>query len=282
MPQSPPSAARRSDAIRRETKWLAAFIIPFLVGGFLLLYPAPTLTGRWFAWPITPRITAMMLGAAYMGGVYFFGGVLLAERWHHVKVGLLPVTAFASILGLSTLLHWERFTHGSLSFAAWLGLYVTAPILVAVAWLRNRSADPATPDPGDVVVPGGVRAAAAAVGATAGVACLFLFLRPEDAARVWPWSMDLLETRVTSAMFALPTVVGLGLAADARWSSARLILQAQGFSLLLILVAVARTWDEFRPGYAGSYLFAGGLLALLAGIVIAYRRLDMQRDPSVS
>ena len=282
MPELPTSTARPADAIHRETKWLAAFIIPFLVGGFLLLYPAPTLTGTLFAWPIAPRITAMMLGAAYMGGVYFFGGVLLAERWHHVKVGLLPVTAFASILGVSTLLHWERFTHASLSFAAWLGLYTTAPILVSVAWLRNRREDPAAPDPGDVVMPIGVRAAAAMVGATAGVACLLLLLRPEDTLRLWPWTMNLLEARVTSAMFALPAVMGLGIAADARWSSARLVFQTYGFTLLLILVAVARAWDEFRPGYAGSYLFAGGLLVLLAGVVITYRRLDMRRDPSVS
>jgi hypothetical protein len=67
-------------------------------------------------------------------------------------------------------------------------------------------------------------------------------------------------------MFSLPGLVGLGLAFDRRWSAVPVILQAQGFSIALILVAAARAWNEFKPD-AGKWVFVGGLIAMLVAIV---------------
>ena len=47
---------------------------------------------------------------------------------------------------------------------------------------------------------------------------------------VWPWTLTPLTARVAGAMFALPGLVGLGIALDRRWSAARIILQAQAIS----------------------------------------------------
>ncbi len=110
------SAAKASDHIYKETKWLAALIIPFLIVAFALLFFWPNDTDRTFAWTVRPSMTPMMLASAYIGGVYYFAGVLAARRWHHIKVGLLPVIAFASLLGIATLLHWDRFNHRHISF----------------------------------------------------------------------------------------------------------------------------------------------------------------------
>jgi len=130
LPIVPQSSVDRDDKIYRETNWLAAFIIPFLIAAFYILFLRPTETGDLFAWQINPTMTSMMLASAYIGGVYYFAGVITAKRWHHVKVGFLPVTAFASILGIATLLHWDRFNHSHISFFTWTALYVTTPFLV--------------------------------------------------------------------------------------------------------------------------------------------------------
>ena len=87
---------------------------------------------------------------------------------------------------------------------------------------------------------------------------------------IWPWSLSPLTARVMSAMFALPGMVGLGVAIDIRWSAAQVILQSQSFSILLILIAAARARREFDWSKPGSWLFVGGLGALLIGIVGLY------------
>ncbi len=92
-PSRPKSPARRGDAILRVTRWLAIAIVPFLIIASAILYLWPNDTGRLFAWPTKPPMTAMMLGAAYMGGNYFFSRVITAQQWHTIRAGFVPVTA---------------------------------------------------------------------------------------------------------------------------------------------------------------------------------------------
>src|SRR5438067_1745191 len=98
---SPISEPVRDDRIYRATRWLAAFIVPFLVAAFYILYFRPTETKQLFAWEIKPTMTAMMLGAIYIGGAYFFVRAVGAQRWHWIKIGFVPVTIFASLLGIA-------------------------------------------------------------------------------------------------------------------------------------------------------------------------------------
>jgi hypothetical protein len=142
----------RDDRILPETRWLAALIIPFLVVAFIILYFWPHDTDKLFAWTIKPSMTPMMLAAAYLGGIYFFTRALLAKQWHLVKLGFLPVTAFASLLGIATILHWNRFNHSHISFYTWATLYFTTPFLVFAVWLRNRRTDRGTVEPSELII----------------------------------------------------------------------------------------------------------------------------------
>lgn len=276
---SPRAPSLRDDRILAPTKWLAALIIPFLVAAFYILYLRPNETGELFAWRIAPTMTAMMLASAYLGGIYYFTGVLLARRWHHVKAGMLPVAAFASILGVATILHWDRFTPGHVSFVTWTTLYWVAPFLVIGAWLRNRVHDPGTPDADDARIPIAWRWAIGCFGLVTLVFCLLLFLQPAPMIAAWPWKLTPLTARVEAALFALPAVVGLGLALDPRWSSARLIVQAQGCSIVFILIATVRAWGEFDRSSPGTYAFVGGMGLTLAAIVAFHVVMEARRAP---
>lgn len=259
------------------TRWVAALVIPFLVVAFIILYLFPQETERLFAWKLQPSMSAMMLGAAYAGGVYFFAGVLLASQWHRVKVGFPPVIAFASLLGIATILHWDRFNHGHVSFYAWAGLYFTTPFVVLAAWLLNRPQDPGRRAPDDIAIPSLVRWALGGIGVATLAISLFLFLKPATMIGVWPWTLTPLTARVAGAMFALPGLVGIGIALDERWSAARLILQSQAFSIALILLAAARAWPDFDPARPATWAFIGGLALMLAGIVALYLALEARR-----
>jgi hypothetical protein len=250
-----------------ETLWVAALVIPFLVVAFVILFVFPHKTELLFAWKIQPRMSAMMLGAAYAGGIYFFTGVLRSKEWHKVKVGFLPVTIFASLLGIATILHWDKFNHNHISFFAWAGLYFTTPFIVIFTWLRNRNQDTGKLSDKDTTIPYMARLVMGTFGIVTLTISIFLFLQPNVVISLWPWALTPLTARVMGAMFALPGLVGLGIASDTRWSAAILILQSQGFSILLILVASVKASHDFDWANLNSWIFVGGLGVMLISII---------------
>jgi hypothetical protein len=279
---SPSNKPLPNDHIYRETKWLSAFIVPFLVAAFYILYLRPTETKDLFAWEIKPPMTAMMLGAVYIGGAYFFLRVLLAKQWHWIKLGFIPVTVFAFFLCIATILHWDRFTHNHISFITWVALYFTTPFLVSGTWLHNRSTDSGTPDPNDAVLPQSVRIVMGTVGVITLLLSLLLFVQPSLMISVWPWTLTPLTARVVGAMFGLG-VVGLGIALERRWSSIQIILQAEAFMLFMILTATIRAWvTDFDPSKPASWLFLGGLVIVIIIIVAFYVVMESLRIKTIA
>jgi hypothetical protein len=268
---------KKDNTVLPATRWVAALVIPFLVAAFVILYILPAQTAKLFAWEIKPPMTAMMLGAAYAGGIYFFAGVLLTKEWHRIKVGFLPVTTFASMLGIATILHWDKFNHHHISFFAWAALYFTAPFIVFYIWFQNRNHDSGAPIAGDPSIGQTLRLIIGITGLTTLIISIILFLQPKLMITLWPWTLTPLTARVMGAMFSLPGMVGLGMAMESRWSSAKVILQSQGFSILLILIAAARDWNSFDQSKPSAWLFTGGLGAMLVGIVLLFIYFNAQK-----
>ncbi len=256
----------RDDAVLPVTHALSAFIVPFLVVAWVVLYLFPKDTDRWFAWTIKPQMTPMALGAVYIGGAYFFVQAFRAKEWHTIKAGFVAVGSFASLMGISTIIHWEKFNHSHVAFWLWAGLYFTTPFLVWGTWLANRRrATVAGPD--DVMLPPVARTVMAATGALAVGAGLFLFLLPDQAIDNWPWMITQLTSRVLGAIFMLG-IAGLGVLSDARWTAARLMLQVQIFMLTLILMAAARAHADFDGSNVMTWLLLGGFLAALVSAAV--------------
>ena len=168
------------DRVLPLTRGVAAAIVPFLVVAFAVLYPFPGDTKRLFAWQIRPTMTPMVLGAVYLGGSYFFLRAVRARRWHTVAGGFLPVGSFATLMGIATILHWNKFLHGNVAFWLWAGLYFTTPFLVWGVWAVNRGRA-TKPGPGDLLLSPAARAVMAGTGALAVVVGLYLFLLPTQA-----------------------------------------------------------------------------------------------------
>jgi hypothetical protein len=258
--------AGRDDRVLPTTRALSGVIIPFLLVAFALLYLYPDDTGHWFAWEIHPRMTPLIMGAGYLAGSYFFARVLTERRWHRVHVGFLPITAFTVFLAIATFEHLDRFDQHHAAFWIWTGLYVVTPVLVPLAWVRNRATDPGTPDPGEAPVPGRVRSILLGVGAAQSVVALALLVSPSAMIDIWPWRLTPLTAQVLGGWFALPGVVAVMMALDGRWSAMRITLQSQVIGLALILLAAARAWGDFDTSNALAYVFVGGLGLLLAGL----------------
>jgi hypothetical protein len=245
------------------TRWLALFIAPFLVVAFVILYGFPGHTAQLWAWTIKSSMTSMVLASAYLGGAYFFVTVLRERAWAAIGNGFLAVCAFATLLGVATVLHWGVFHHRHVAFWLWAGLYFLAPPLVLAAWWTNRrAARRAHTD--EARVPNAVRRAVATISVMALVQGLVLFLDPSLMIPVWPWALTPLTARVIGATFCLG-IAGIGLLADARWVTLGRMARVQLVMLVLILGAAARAHAEFYTGRLLTPVLGVGILALTAG-----------------
>jgi hypothetical protein len=260
------------DRVLPLTRWVAWFIVPFLVVAFAVLWPVPTDTDTLFAWRITPTLTPMILGAAYLGGAYFFVRAARATRWHTVKGGFLPVTTFATLLGIATVLHWDKFHHRHVAFWLWAGLYFTTPFLVAYVYLRNRRHDVPAAD-GELRIPSTAARIIGVVGALALATGLSLFVAPATAIPYWPWQLTPLTGRVMGAVFCLG-LAGVGAFVDRRWTSARIPLQVAFVMLVLILIAGVRAHAELAAGNVFTWSFVAGFGVLTVAVVALYARME--------
>jgi hypothetical protein len=270
-------ASRSDDRILGSTRIVAALIIPFLAVAFVILYLLPDATDQLFAWTIMPRMSALLMGAGYASGVYFFTRVVRAPRWHWIGRAFLPLTLFVSWLELVTILHWDRFHQGHIAFIVWTGIYTLTPLVLPALWLRNRGADPRTPDPGDVLVPLGVRALMALVGAVELAVAIGMFLLPMRVIALWPWMLTPPIARAIGGWFALHGAVGIALAGESRWSGMRIMLHTQMIALALILVAVARAWSDFNAANPLTWVFVIGTTVWLVVLAAVHIGLDTRR-----
>jgi hypothetical protein len=257
----------RDDRVLPGTRILGMVIVPFLLVAFALLYLFPDDTRHWFAWDVQPTITPLIMGAGYIAGAYFFVRVALEKRWHRIQVGFLPVTAFTLFMAIATFAHLDRFDHDHVAFWIWVGLYVTTPVLVPLAWWVNRRTDPGTPEPREPALPGFVRPLLLSVGAVQSLVALVLLLSPSTMIEHWPWPLTPLTAQTLGGWFALPGVTALMMGLDGRWSAIRITLESQLVGLALILVGTARAWEDVDTSNALAYVFVAGIAGLFASLL---------------
>lgn len=253
------AAGHRDDRILPVTRWAARFIIPFLAAAFLVLYGVPDRTTEFFAWTIRPEMTAIIMGAGYGAGVYFFYRVATGSRWHAVAPVFLGIAAFTWAMAIATVLHWAAYNHGHHTFVLWVFLYAVTPLLIPGLWLLNRRTDPDEFGPRDVPLPGSIRLGGAILGFGITVTAIVLFIAPELMIATWPWIVYPLTGRVLAGWFALLGVVNVAAAFDRRWSAIRILVQSQLLGFGLVLAGAVRVWDNFDPSNPLTWGVVGGM-----------------------
>jgi hypothetical protein len=264
----------RDDRVLSYTRALSLFIAPFLVVAFVLLYLFPDDTARLWSWPMKPTMSPMVLASAYLGGSWFFLRVQGERRWHAMRAGFPAVALFATLLGVATVVYWDKFSHAKVAFWIWAALYFVAPFLVIAAWVANqRSA--AVVDPAAERLGAATRIAIGLAGASALAAGVAMFVSPGSWIPHWPWLLTPLTCRVVAAIFCLGGA-GLVVVRDPRWSSLGLMLEVAIIMIGLMLVAVVRARGEFFTDRPLTWSLLVGLLAVLCGSI--YLRLAHRED----
>lgn len=260
--------AGRDDRILAPTRWVATGIVPVLTAAFVILYLFPTHTKALWAWTIKAPLTAMIMGGGYLAGAYFFLRVATGRQWHRVGWAFVGIIAFATILGATTFLHWSIFNHGHVSFWAWLGLYVTTPVLLPWLFVNNRRTDPRRPDPDDTLVPTPVRVVVGLIGLWQLSLALTMFVRPTALISRWPWPLTPLTARTMSAFLAFPALTWVCFLFDNRWSSFQVPIETTTIGLALVAVAVALRADDLTASGGTVAVYVALLAAVVAGLVI--------------
>lgn len=261
MPRHRPVA--RDGRVLPYTRTLSLIIIPFLVLAFIILFGFPRQTQRLFAWTINPTMTSMTLASAYLGGAYFFAHVSREKRWNVVQTGFASVAIFASLLGVTTILHWDKFNHRHIAFWLWAALYFTTPFLVAICWIANqRVARPVALD--EVRIGRIPQWTIVIVGMLALAQGLVMFIAPALVIPIWPWMLTPLTCRVVGSIFCLGSA-GIMALIDPRWSTLHLMFRVELVMITLILISAVRARTEFDPGKPLTWLLLAGFLFVLIG-----------------
>jgi hypothetical protein len=262
----------RDDRVLPYIRVLSLCIVPFLLAGFVILYLFPQHTARLWAWPLRPPMTSMVLASAYLGGAYFFVRAAFEQRWHVLAPGFLSVTVFATLLGVATVLHWDKFSHDNAAFWIWSALYFAAPFLVLGAWLANRKYADHARGVDDLLAPP-VRGVVATIGVLALVQGVAMFISPATFLDLWPWTLTPLSCRTLGAVSCLGGA-GLVVWHDARWSTLRRMLEVEMVMLALMLLAAVRAHNQLDAGKPLAWpMLVGFSLLFFASIVLWARHL---------
>jgi len=242
------SLANRDDRIFPITRWTLAVVNVALLFAFLVLYLFPQTTRTNFAWEIKPEIMAVFMGAGYISGAYMFVFAIFGRKWHRVKNSILPVSTFAAVMLLVTILHYDRFLHGNFGFKLWLAIYIVTPFVVPWLWFNNRVTDPGTPETGDKIVPQVIRWAAGLVGAVTLLFWIVNFINPPFLIAIWPWKLTPLTARTVCAWGTLVSVGGLILFREKRWSAWRYNIQSIALWQGLMVIGSILHRQDFNSG----------------------------------
>jgi hypothetical protein len=256
------------------TVWVARALLPFLVVAGLMLTLFPTQTELLFAWAIQPSMTALLMGAGYLSGVWYFGAIARAKNRPVGVEGLPAIATFAALSALETFLHWPNFNHQHPSFWAWVSLYLLTPFLVPALWWLERKHSP-TSAQADPILAHPSRGVILTLGALTALSGIILFVIPTTVAPFWPWTISALTGRVLGSWFVLAGLAMIAQARSSDLSATRLLIESQWIGLSLILIAIVRTWSDFDRTHPAALVFLASMGALW--ILVTRLALNLRR-----
>src|SRR3970282_2201972 len=138
----------------REFRLLFFAILGVIVPFGLLLYFFPGEADSYWTWSIPEPRSAMLIGAAYLGAIFYYIAALYQNDWQQVDNGLGGLILFSLVLLAATMAHWDAFRPYHPITLVWLAFYYGGPFLAPVFYrLQIERMGPAT-DEGISLAPG--------------------------------------------------------------------------------------------------------------------------------
>jgi hypothetical protein len=179
--------------------------------------------------------------------------VLRQGSWHPLRPFSLGGWGFILAAFGATLLHWDRFHHGTIFFYNWFVVYAAGPFLLPIAfWFDEKRNRPPTGD--DRLLQRPLRLALIISAILFTLLGIILFINPVLFIPLWPWELSPLIARIIAGWIFLPS---LGAAADLfepRYTAYRPLLQLSTVWAVLVLAGSLLHLSEFDFGRPVTWL----------------------------
>lgn len=208
-----------------------------------VLYLLPEHTAVYFAWHIKHPLTPVFMGASYLAGIGNFVAVKV-NRWALARVQVPAIIVFAVMMLVATVLHIPIFNWSHPIAWAWLAVYIVSPLAATTIFLRAEW-DYRPPVQTGNRLPtffGPAMVALATLDALIGTA---LFLLPQQAAPLWPWSLTPLTARVIGGWYLGGGALKGMLAGQRTLATAWVGLLASSVTAGLLLIGALWHWVDF-------------------------------------
>jgi hypothetical protein len=273
-----------NDGLRRVVPAMRAV---FVIGSVLVALAAIQLfvltdhTARFFAWTITPGLSAAFLGAFYITAFVLAAVSATEIEWARARVGVAGILAFVTLTMITTFRHLDKFHFHASAFprgAAWLWtiIYVIAPIGVAVALVFQQRA-PGIDRPRTAPLPAWYRLGLVAQAVVLFVVAISFFV--SSTVSWWPWTLTpLVAQAMASWLFALAIVLVTAVWED-DWRRIRIAALAYVVLAGLQLIALVRYAGVLNGGTAETLYVAFLIVAGATGVVgIVMERRERERS----
>ena len=157
----------------------------------------------------------------------------------------------------ATIVHFDRFAHESVPFAAWAGIYFLAPPLLPVIYFSQRS----KVRPAEEPIARGLRLFMGIAGGAVALGGLLLFVSPR--AGFWPWPLMPVCGSMVAAVIALFGSLWVAVALRGGQTAARIPLESHALGLVLLLLAAIRAHGEIDWSNPLAMLLATGVAGML-------------------
>jgi len=233
----------------------------FLLG--LSLFVAPAETDRFFAWTIQVPLTAAFLGASYWASTTLAVACASEREWARGRAFAPPYLIAGVVLLWVTLVHLDLFHMDEVTGWAWLALYGVFPPAVLVL-LGRQLRVPGGEPPRTAPMPLPLVAALGLQGVVMTALGTALVVAPQDAASLWPWPLTPLTGRAIGVFLLAQGVLVLTACRERDWGRVRPAMLQYGLLGVLHLIALARFSGTLDWDSAGTWLYLGFLLGVLA------------------
>ena len=250
--------------------WFAVEVF-FGVSAVLSIGLDPANTRTNFAWDIQPVVMASVLGAYYISSALLFLLPMFARRWEMIRVMTLPTAIFSTGELIATLLHWSKFSIGTIQFTGWLLSYVLPPPIFVgyYLWHQRRARQVAGAVPTEPLAPD-VRRALIHWGGLLAIVSVFFFIVPQALIAIAPWQMTPLTARAFVSWLLAVGALMLSMAYEN--DRTRVLLGTPMLILVfpVVTIQIARFAGQVQFANVALFVFYGiTLIAFAIGVYLA-------------
>ncbi len=240
---------------------------------WLIFFPS---TADNFAWPITPALTAIFIGASFIPRAFIGVHLAIQKEWHMLRWQVWANLGFLAVIFAATFWHVDEMNWTSNIVVAhiWVLAYGIEPLILFL--LEPRGPDVKTEWPSDKhqgPIQRYLRRICATVFITLMILAAVFFLNPAFANTRWPWELDPFNARIMAAFMVLPALFALKVYFADDWTKAKLAVQGiilQGAALSILYPFMLSQMRETNK-------YAYGIFIILFTILFIYAYWDHER-----